>query len=193
MPLTSQSCAGPERLWVRGLPCPCWRQPVFNLQVVKGSHASWSHCVPLHFHEAWVSHHDALLGSHRNWPDAVCVQTVGSSQAGRGHQPLCSANRCLAPAPSVLAAKLLSPAPESGAPWEALPTAPLSVCSSTGARRDPCSSLLGTASPALRGQALLRPGILQMRGALQVLSSRLSSGGLSLTGLVSTLAQLSGG
>ena len=52
-----------------------------GLQVVKGSHASWCHCVPLHYHEAWVSQHHVLPSSCRDGLDAACRQPVGFSQA----------------------------------------------------------------------------------------------------------------
>lgn len=65
MPLTSQSCVGLECPWVRGLSPPCWRQPVPGLQAVKGNHASWCHCIPLHYHDAWLSQH-MTLSTHRN-------------------------------------------------------------------------------------------------------------------------------
>lgn len=73
MPLTSQSCVGPECPWVRGLSPPCWRQPVPGLQVVKGSHASWCHCIPLHYHEAWVAWvtQHVTLSTHRNGLEAA--------------------------------------------------------------------------------------------------------------------------
>lgn len=73
MPLTSQSCVGPECPWVRGLSPPCWRQPVPDLQVVKGNHTSWCHCIPLHYHEAWVAWvgQHVTLSTHRNGLEAA--------------------------------------------------------------------------------------------------------------------------
>lgn len=41
-----------------------------GLQVVKGSHASWCHCIPLHYHEAWVAQH-VTLSTHRNGLEAA--------------------------------------------------------------------------------------------------------------------------
>lgn len=70
MPLTSQSCVGPECPWVRGLSPPCWRQPVPGLQLVEGNHASWCHCIPLHYHDAWVAQH-MTLSTHRNGLEAA--------------------------------------------------------------------------------------------------------------------------
>jgi len=72
---------GSQCPWARALPPPCWRQPVPGLQEVKGSHASWCHCVPLHYCEAWVSQHHVPPSSHRDGLDAACGRPVGSSQA----------------------------------------------------------------------------------------------------------------
>lgn len=52
-----------------------------SLQVVKGSHASWCHCVPLCYHEAWASQHHVPPSSHKDRLDAACRWPVGSSQA----------------------------------------------------------------------------------------------------------------
>lgn len=80
MPLTFQSSVGPECPWVRGLPPPCRRQPVPGLQVVKGSSASWCHCVPFRYCEACVSQHHVPLSSHRGGLDTACRWPVGFSQ-----------------------------------------------------------------------------------------------------------------
>lgn len=73
MSLTSQSCVGPECPWVRGLSPPCWKQPVPGLQVVKGNHASWCHCIPLHYHDAWVAWvaQHMTLSTHKNGLEAA--------------------------------------------------------------------------------------------------------------------------
>lgn len=41
-----------------------------GLQVVKGSHASWCHCILLHYHDAWVAQH-VTLNTHRNGLEAA--------------------------------------------------------------------------------------------------------------------------
>lgn len=67
---------GPECLWFRGLP-----PPVSSLQMGKGSHASWCHCVPLHYHETGVSQQHVPLSSHSDGLDVGYRRAVGFSQA----------------------------------------------------------------------------------------------------------------
>lgn len=94
MPLTSQSCVGLECPWVRGLSPPCWRQPVPGLQAVKGNHASWCHCIPLHYHDAWVawvSQH-VTLSTHRNGLEAASSPRPATSLLS--WQMPCSCSLC---------------------------------------------------------------------------------------------------